>query len=270
MQVRETGSPLLPKPVEQFRDYEHAAAAGRGVLPSESHAPDGRLRAREEARIPVDEAQADDGVRDARLSQHPRRRQRPRHRLHADRARDADGGGDPRRQSAALVHRHRPHPRSRQDSVPLRRAAVGGGRRYVPGRLPLVRRRSCTAISSSTTPTRHVPEYQTESTASTSPAAASTTFTCPGATTSTSTTSSRTTCREEALYMLRYHSFYPWHKESEYTPPHERDRSRHDEVGPRVQPLRSLFEGFAAAEGRRAHAVLPGARRGVLPRPLRW
>jgi inositol oxygenase len=22
---------------------------------------------------------------------------------------------------------------------------------------------------------------------------------------------------EEALYMLRYHSFYPWHKEGEYT-----------------------------------------------------
>ena len=25
MQARESGSPLLPKPVEQFRDYEHAA-----------------------------------------------------------------------------------------------------------------------------------------------------------------------------------------------------------------------------------------------------
>ena len=25
MQARETGSPLLPKPVDQFRDFDHAA-----------------------------------------------------------------------------------------------------------------------------------------------------------------------------------------------------------------------------------------------------
>ena len=30
---------------------------------------------------------------------------------------------------------------------------------------------------------------------------------------------------EEALYMLRYHSFYPWHRENEYTHlTNERDR----------------------------------------------
>ena len=42
------------------------------------------------------------------------------------------------RRSAAMVHRHRPGPRSRQDPLPVRRAAVGGRRRHVPGRLPLV------------------------------------------------------------------------------------------------------------------------------------
>ena len=47
--------------------------------------------------------------------------------------------GDPRRRPPALVHPDRPDPRPRQDPLPLRRAAVGGRRRHVPGRLPLLR-----------------------------------------------------------------------------------------------------------------------------------
>ena len=52
---------------------------------------------------------------------------------------------------------------------------------------------------------------------------------------------------DEALYMLRYHSFYPWHKEGEYTHlTNDVDRS-HAEVGARVQSLRPLLQGIAAA-----------------------
>ena len=35
----------------------------------------------------------------------------------------------------------------------------------------------------------------------------------------------------EALYALRYHSFYPWHKEGEYDSPRERSGSRDAEMG---------------------------------------
>ena len=52
---------------------------------------------------------------------------------------------------------------------------------------------------------------------------------------------------DEALAMIRYHSFYPWHKEREYT--HlldSRDREM-VEVGPRLQPVRSVFEGRRAS-----------------------
>ena len=70
---------------------------------------------------------------------------------------------------------------------------------------------------------------------------------------------------EEALYMLRYHSFYPWHKENEYTHlTNEADRAMF-EVGAGVQPLRSLLEGVGEAGRASADAVLPRAGRGVLP-----
>ena len=48
--------------------------------------------------------------------------------------------------------------------------------------------------------------------------------------------------------------------------PHQRHRPQHAEVGARLQSLRPLFQGLAAARRAGAHAVLPGARRGVLPR----
>ena len=139
--------------------------------------------------------QAHDGVGGAGVPEHAGRRQRPRHRAHPDRARAADGRGDPRRRPPALVRRHRPRPRPRQDPLPLRRAAVGGRRRHLPGGLRLLSRDRRTPSSSPTTPTRSVAAVLRRGSASTRRAAASTTCTSPGATTSTSTTWSRTTCR---------------------------------------------------------------------------
>ena len=216
MQARETGSPLLPKPVDQFRDYEHADEARRGVLPPEPHAPDARLRAwRRSATtwrstagtMTVFEALeylntlVDDSDPDVDFTQieHAlqtaeaiRAANQPRWFIVTGLVHDLGKilclFGEPQwavvgdtfpvgcRWSPKIVHRAVLRPQPRQ-----------GRRRATRPR-----------------------------TASTSRAAASTTSTCRGATTSTSTTRSRTTCRMEALYMLRYHSFYPWHKENEY------------------------------------------------------
>ena len=75
---------------------------------------------------------------------------------------------------------------------------------------------------------------------------------------------------EEALYMLRYHSFYPWHKEGEYTHlTNETDRAmlkwvrafnRYD-LTRRASPRPDVPD---------ADAVLPGAREEFFPEPLRW
>ena len=113
--------------------------------------------------------------------------------LIADRAPDADRRGDPGRRASALVHPDRPDPRPGQDPLPLRRAAMGGRRRHVPRRLPLLRQDRLPRVLPRTTPTRASPEYQTPMRHLRAEAAGSTASTCPGATTSTSTTSSRTT-----------------------------------------------------------------------------
>ena len=129
----------------------------------------------------------DDALGGARLPQHAGRRLRPRHRAAADRAPAADGRGDPRRRPPRLVRADRLDPRPRQGAVPVRRAAVGGRRRHVPGRLSVLARRSSTASSSPTTRTRSGPSSR-PARGIYAPAAASTTCTCPGATTSTCTT----------------------------------------------------------------------------------
>ena len=109
------------------------------VLSAQPPPPDPRLRPREEAAVPRQDEAGDGHLGGDGVPQHARRRQRPRHRALADRAPDADGRGDPPRRPPALVHPHRPDPRPGQDPLPLRRAAVGGRRRHVPGRLPLLR-----------------------------------------------------------------------------------------------------------------------------------
>ena len=73
------------------------------------------------------------------VPRHPGRRQRSRHPASADAAPAADRGGDPTRRPSALVRSGRPGARPGQDLVPARRAAVGGGGRHLPGRLPLLR-----------------------------------------------------------------------------------------------------------------------------------
>ncbi len=93
---------------------------------------------------------------------------------------------------------------------------MGRGRRHVPGRLRATPTRSSSPSSSPTTPTAQVPEYQTRLRHLREPAAASTTSTSRGGTTSTSTTSSKDYLPEPALYMIRYHSFYPGHREGAY------------------------------------------------------
>ncbi len=132
--------------------------------------------------------------------------------LTPDRAPDADGRGDSSRRPSPLVHPHRPDPRPGQDSLPVRRASVGRRRRHVPGRLPLLRNESSFTSSSATTltgtfrSTRPNPE-------STNRAAAWTGSTCRGATTSISIHVVKDHLPDEALAMIRYHSFYPAHRE---------------------------------------------------------
>ncbi len=70
----------------------------------------------------------------------------------------------------------------------------------------------------------------------------------------------------EALYALRYHSFYPWHKEGAYQHlANDRDRAMID-VGEGVQPVRPVFEERREAGSRDAPAVLRRTHRRIFPR----
>ena len=69
---------------------------------------------------------------------------------------------------------------------------------------------------------------------------------------------------EPALYMIRYHSFYAWHREGAYDylcDDHDREMLA---ARAEVQSVRSLFEEPAAAELERIAAVLFGADSQVL------
>ena len=76
---------------------------------------------------------------------------------------------------------------------------------------------------------------------------------------------------QEALYMMRYHSFYPWHKEGEYTHlTDETDRAMLKWVRA-FNRYDLLLEGGATPEGGRADAVLRGYFVDeFLPEPLNW
>jgi hypothetical protein len=87
------------------------------------------------------------------VPQHAGRRQRSRHRSHPDRASAPDVGSDPPRRPSPLDGAHRLHPRPRQVPLPLRRAAVGRGRRHLPCRLRLVQGHRLSPSTSRTIPT---------------------------------------------------------------------------------------------------------------------
>ncbi len=178
--------------VSQLR--RRSARHGERVLSPEPHAPDAGLRARQEARLPGAEPEADEGVGGARVPRHAGGRLRSRCRLHADRARAADGRSGPQVEPAALDDRHRADSRPGQDAVHLRRAAVGRGRRHARGGLQVLRQVRLPGVLRRQ-PRQHAPGLLHRQRHLRSRAAAWTTSTCPGATTSTSTTSSRITCR---------------------------------------------------------------------------
>ena len=75
---------------------------------------------------------------------------------------------------------------------------------------------------------------------------------------------------EEALYMLRYHSFYPWHKEGEYTHlTNEKDR----EMLKWVRAFNRYDLYSKGAERPNVDALMPYYKDLVdefLPEPLRW
>ncbi len=75
---------------------------------------------------------------------------------------------------------------------------------------------------------------------------------------------------EPALYMIRYHSFYPAHREGAYDYlMNDHDRKMFEWVKD-VQPLRSLFEERFEAEREGAEALLSGPDRKVFPEPSRF
>ena len=116
----------------------------------------------------------------------------------------------------AMVHPGRPDPRPGQDPLPLRRAAVGRGRRHVPRRLPLFREGRLPRVLPGQSRLRASPEYQTE---------------CgiyePGCGLDRVHMSwghdeylyhvVKDHLPDEALAMIRYHSFYAAHREGAYT-----------------------------------------------------
>ena len=184
-----------PAPREKViipRLWNDRPAVGPRVLSSQPPLSDPRFRPGEETSVSGEESPRDGNLGGDGVPQHPGRRQRPRHRPDADRAPHADRRGDPSRRPPPLVHPDRLDPRPGQDPLPLRRAAMGRRRRYVPGRLPLFRTRSSSPSSSLTTPTHRSPSIR-PSAASTSRRAGSSMFTCRGATTNTCITSSRIT-----------------------------------------------------------------------------
>jgi inositol oxygenase len=71
---------------------------------------------------------------------------------------------------------------------------------------------------------------------------------------------------EEALYMLRYHSFYPWHQQGAYTPPVVEARRTNAAMGAAVQFLRSILQGRGQAGPPAVEAILRRAHCRVLPR----
>jgi inositol oxygenase len=116
--------------------------------------------------------------------------------------------------SAPLAHRHRPRPRPREDPLRLRRAAMGRRRRHFPGRLPVLvhvrlprvlRREPRSGASDLLDAVR---DLRAELRARQRPHVVG-------------TRRVHLPRRQglppvEALYALRYHSFYPWHKEGAY------------------------------------------------------
>ena len=74
------------------------------------------------------------------------------------------------------------------------------------------------------------------------------------------------TCPIEALYMLRFHSFYPWHRHGAYQHlMNEKDRAMLEWVL-KFNPVRSLLQGPHQAGLEGAEALLRRALRRVLPR----
>ena len=160
---------------------------------------------------------------------------------------------------------HRPDPRPRQGPLPLRRAAVGGRRRHVPGRLRVLRQDRLPRVL------RRQPRLQ-------------------GPRVPDPVRHLRAELRAGQRPPLLGPRRVPLPRRQGLParggpvhdplplvlpgPPRRRVRhlmNDHDRadvrVGPQVQSLRPLLEGSRAAEREGNHALLPGPGRGVLPGP---
>ncbi len=181
-----------------FRDYRNNVRAGVAEFYRLNHANQTLDFVLEKKRQYLPRTRTVMGIWEAmEYPQHAGRRQRPGHRSVADRAPDADGRGDPRRRPPALVHPDGADPRPRQGPLPVRRAAVGGRGRHLPGRLPLLRLDRLPRVLRRE-PRLARPRVPDAAAGSTRRTAGSTRSTCRGGTTSTSTTSSRITSPRRA------------------------------------------------------------------------
>ena len=102
-----------------------------------------------------------------------------------------------------------------KDSVPVRRAAMGRRRRHLPGRLPPIRKRSCSPSSLPTTPISSVAEYQTPLGIYSERCGLDNVMMSWGHDEYMYHVA-KDYLPEEGLYMLRYHSCYPIHREKQY------------------------------------------------------
>ena len=126
----------------------------------------------------------EDGLGSSRVSEYARGRQRSGHRSDPDRAPAADVRSDSPRRPSTMDGAGRVSSRSRQVSLPLRRATMGRGGRHVPGRLRVVEGHRVSRSTSRRIPTALCPSIR-PNTGYTSPTAALRMCTCPSATTDT-------------------------------------------------------------------------------------
>ena len=168
------------------------------------------------------------------------------------------------RRPSALVHPHGADPRPGQDPLPVRRAAVGGGGRYVPGRL----RYSDKIVFPNSSPPTRTPAnraYQTPLGVYEEGCGLDKVHLSWGHDEYLYHVV-KDYLPDEALYMIRYHSFYPWHKEGAYQHlMNERDREMCAWVR-RVQSLRPVLQGRRPAGRGEGQAVLRGTDRRISSR----
>ena len=143
---------------------------------------------------------------------------------------------DPRRRASAMVSTVRIDPRFRKSAVPVRRTAMGRRRRYVSRRLPVFRKDRLSRVLRGQSRQPACPSIRRDSGIYEEGCGLDNVLMSWGHDEYLYHVV-KEYLPDEALYIIRYHSFYPGHREGEYDYLMNDRRSRTVSLGPKFSPF---------------------------------